>query len=113
MIIGQNTAKIYDFVVLDYDNNPIQIDLVDTVEFCFDEEKSKHQVIKLWKTDGSGTVEYDAEKQIFYVPLVQEETVHFNFQIPMQIRVKFKDGTVERSDIEMWYVNASLSKEVI
>lgn len=113
MIIGQNTANIYEFFVTDGNGDVIDIELLQEVEFCFDEKNSKHQVIKYWNREGSGEVEYDSNLACFYVPLTQEETVHFNYQIPVQLRVKYTDGVIDLSDTEFWSVNTSLSKEVM
>lgn len=46
------------------------------------------------KTMSSGEVVFDYEKKVFLVPLTQQETFRQRENIEVQIRCKFKDGSV-------------------
>ena len=111
MIIGQNTEQYADFVICDEYDQILDTSLFETIEFTFDSEKSKYQLIKYWPQDSS--IKYNEESKIFSVLLTQEETKNWNSQIPVQIRILFKNGLIDSSEPEMWYVRPCLNKEVI
>lgn len=111
MIIGQNTEQYVDFIICDENDQILDISLFASIEFTFDREGSKHQVIKYWPEDPN--IKYNEEKKTFSVLLTEKETQHWSYQIPVQIRILFDDGLIDSSEQEMWNVRPYLNKEVM
>lgn len=70
-------------------------------------------VVKLWKSDGTGAVEYDADEEIFKFPLTQEETFIFAEDVDTQVRVKFIDDAVIGTRMGAINVTRSLTRTVL
>lgn len=111
MIIGQNTERYVDFIICDENDQILDTSLFKLIEFTFDREGSKYQVIKYWPTDPN--IKYDEEKKIFSVLLTERETQNWSYQIPVQMRILFNDGTIDSSEQEMWNIRPYLNKEVM
>lgn len=94
-------------VPLTRDKINIDIDLVDKVEFMFQD------VRKLYGSDGDVT--YDNENKVFVIPLSQNETFKLTEEgkIPYQARIKYKDAEVKATPIQYGYISKSLSEEVL
>ena len=66
----------------------------------------------LRKTYAAGDITYDAGQWIF--PLTQEETFKMlPRRVKVQIRVKWRDGSVEGTDLGYKNILESMSKEVL
>ena len=106
MILTQGSTYKLN-VPLTKDGTNIDIELVDIVEFMFQD------VRKLYGSDGD--VMYDKENNAFVIPLSQEETFKLNeaSQIEYQARIKYKTGEVKATPIQYGYISESLSKEVL
>ena len=106
MILTQGSTYKLN-VPLTKDGTNIDIELIDIVEFMFQD------IRKLYGSDGDVT--YDNENKVFIIPLSQEETFKLNetSQIEYQARIKYKDGEVKATPIQYGYISESLSKEVL
>ena len=111
MILGQNTEQYIEFMVCDEDGAPLDTSLFTKVEFTFDTEKSKNQVIKYWPTNSE--VQYNVETKIFTVLLTEEETCNWTHYIPVQIRVWFTNGTIDSTDQEIWDIRPCLHRRIM
>lgn len=60
-----------------------------------------------------GTVEYDDDRQVFLVPLTQQETFAFSGSIKWQVRVMYKDGSVDGTVPKAENVLGSITKTVL
>lgn len=106
MILTQGSTYKLN-VPLTKDGTNIDIELVDIVEFMFQD------IRKLYGSDGDVT--YDNKNKVFIIPLSQKETFQLNeaSQIEYQARIKYKDGEVKATPIQYGYISESLSKEVL
>lgn len=111
MIIGQNTQQNIEFFICDEENKIIPSSEYSQVEFTFGANDDKHQVVKYWPKNNN--IVYDVKEQKFIVTLTQQETQHWDYQVPVQIRVQFADGTIDSSEPEIWYLRPCLNKEVM
>lgn len=106
MILTQGSTYKLN-VPLTKDGTNIDIELVDIVEFMFQD------VRKLYGYDGDVT--YDNDNKVFIIPLSQKETFQLNEEgrISYQARIKYKDGEVKATPIQYGYISESLSKKVL
>lgn len=65
------------------------------------------------KTKTSGEITYDADDQVFLIPLTQQDTFSLLGNEKVQIRLKFASGDVIGVELEPEYVAHSMSKEVL
>ena len=114
MILGRNTEKIVDIILYDKDTKlPIDISTIEVVEFSFGLNDDA-QVRKYYKASGEGDVFYNASEKVFKIHLTQQDTIQWTYaRLPVQLRVKFVDGTVDSTDTKPWNVRQALSDEVI
>ena len=106
-IIGQNSAGYYA-VNLSWKDGISRIDEVELVEFNFG--KTIH---KYYNKYSQADVLYDTGTGSFLVPLTQEETQMFSYQIPVQIRVKYTTGEIEPSCVQYVNIQNCISHEVM
>lgn len=106
MILTQGSTYKLN-VPLTKDGTNIDIELVDIVEFMFQD------IRKLYGSNGDVT--YDNENKVFVIPLSQDETFKLSgeSQIEYQARIKYKNGEVKATPIQYGYISESLSKEVL
>ena len=106
MILTQGSTYKLIFP-LTKDGTNIDIELVDIVEFMFQD------VRKLYGSDGDVT--YDKENNAFVIPLSQKETFELSqdTRISYQARIKNKTGEVKATPIQYGYISESLSKKVL
>ena len=106
MILTQGSTYKLN-VPLTKDGTNIDIELVDIVEFMFQD------IRKLYGSDGDVT--YDNDNKVFIIPLSQKETFQLaeEGKISYQARIKYKDGEVKATPIQYGYISESLSKKVL
>jgi hypothetical protein len=106
MILTQGSTYKLN-VPLTKDGTNIDVELVDIVEFMFQD------VRKLYGSDGDVT--YDNDNKVFIIPLSQKETFQLTEEgrISYQARIKYKDGEVKATPIQYGYISESLSKKVL
>ena len=106
MILTQGSTYKLN-VPLTKDGTNIDIELVDIVEFMFQD------IRKLYGSDGDVT--YDNNNKVFVIPLSQKETFELSqdTRISYQARIKYKTGEVKATPIQYGYISESLSKEVL
>lgn len=106
MILTQGSTYKLN-VPLTKDGTNIDIELVDIVEFMFQD------IRKLYGSDGDVT--YDNDNKVFIIPLSQKETFQLNEEgrISYQARIKYKTGEVKATPIQYGYISESLSKKVL
>lgn len=107
MILTQGSTYKLNVPLTNSDGTNIDIDIVDIVEFMFQD------IRKLYGSDGDVT--YDNIDKVFIISLSQEETFKLTEErrISYQARIKYKDGEVKATPIQYGYVSESLSKEVL
>ena len=59
------------------------------------------------------TVQYDGENGVFLFPVTQEETFAFEEVESLQVRIKYNDNSVVRTNIVKFNVRDSLSKTIL
>ena len=106
-IIGQNSAGYYP-VYCGWKDNIDRTEEIEKVEFIFNKT-----VFKYYDKFSKSEVLYDTVEHCFLVPLTQEETQTFSYQIPVQIRVKYTTGEIEPSCIQYHNVQNCISQEVM
>lgn len=94
---------------IEQDNNgtPLDVTSVDIIQFTVD------TLVKYYREDGSGQVDYNSETNTFQFPLSQEETFGFSGDIECQIRIKFKNGKIVGKQIGSLELQYSLTEEAI
>lgn len=81
---------------------------IELVEFSFG------KTIKKYYDQTSQTeVLYDTSSGSFLVPLTQQETQQFSYQVPVQVRVKYYGGEIETSCVQYVNIQNCISQEVI
>jgi len=65
------------------------------------------------KTLSSGEIGFDSERNLFLVPLTQEETFALKGRTKVNVRCKYVGGNVIGADLGVLEFLPSLSKEVI
>lgn len=115
MELARNIDRIIEFELFDENSETkANIEQIDIIEFSFGKTCKNKQVHKYYRADGNGEVTYDETRQIFLVPLTQQDTITWiEPRIQVQLRIKFKDGRVEPTDIQLLDVAPVLSNEVI
>ena len=76
-------------ISIDFNGKPIDISTVDAIQFVVGD------LIKYYKSDGSGEVSYDNDNKYFIFPISQQESFGFNGIVNTQIRVKGIDGSIK------------------
>jgi hypothetical protein len=112
MIIERNCSRIVEIYL--FDNNtdaPISLNLIEKIEFTFGKKGGNStQIIKYYPND----VNYDAERNVFLVPITQQESIRWTEKrLPVQLRVKYLDGSVIPTNISTWDISDTLSNEVM
>ena len=94
MAIIQGSKLNLEVKILDDNGLPLEIDLVDKVEFCIGTLR------KLYNSDGTGEVIYDGETGLFSIPLTENETFSMKTAIQYQFRVRYTSGMITASQPE-------------
>lgn len=92
---------------INFNNEVLDINTVDSIQF------QVGNLIKYYKSDGSGQVTYDNENHCFVFPLTEEETFNFNGPASTQIRIKGVDGSIIGQQGESINLIYSNNKEVM
>lgn len=92
---------------INFNNEVLDINTVDSIQFQVGD------LIKYYKSDGSGQVSYDNENRYFVFPLTEEETFNFNGPTSTQIRIKGVDGSIIGQQGESINLIYSNNKEVM
>lgn len=95
-------------------NLPISIETADgtATQETFEEiEVSIGNSIR--KTLSSGEIGFDSERNLFLIPLTQEETFALKGRAKVNVRCKYIGGNVIGADLGILEFSPSLSKEVI
>ena len=110
MIIGQNTTNKLN-IPLKLFFSDINWNNINKIVIIFGTDKNTVQ--KRWDAFDkiNSTMDYNRTNASLLVTLSQAETKQWNYQIPIQIRIKTKDGTVTNSKIFYGYINPCLSNE--
>ena len=75
-------------------NLPIQISTSNGIANFSAFEELEVMVGNIRKTISNGDITYDEERQMFLIPLTQQETFRQKNPVEVQIRAKFFDGEV-------------------
>ena len=92
-------------VEMTVNEEPMDIDLVECVEFSFNDT--------LRKIYPSPSVSFNSNRGCFLIHLTQEDTFSLNYSFLIQARVKFKNGFVFASSVLEKTLKECLSKEII
>lgn len=106
-VMGQNSAG-YCVISLNWKDHMDRFAEIDTIEFNFGKTIKKY-----YSQSGQTDVLYDTSSNSFLVPLTQQNTQQFSYQIPVQLRVKYLSGEVETSYIQYVNIQNCISQEVI
>lgn len=92
---------------IDFNDKPLDVGTVEVVQFAIG------NVVKLYKSDGSGDCSYDTDNNLFIFPVSQQETFLLNGMQDCQARIKFADGTIVGSKTSGIMFTFSSTKETI
>lgn len=92
---------------IDFNDEPLDVSMVETVQFAIG------NVVKLYKSDGSGECSYDFDNKVFIFPVSQQETFLLNGIQNCQTRIKFTDNTIVGGKTSGIMFTFSSTKETI
>lgn len=92
---------------IDFNDSPLDISTVSTVQLVVG------NMVKSYKSDGTGEVSWDNDNSLFVFPVTQEETFLLSGLQNCQARIKFNDDAIVGGKADPIVFTFSSTKEVI
>jgi hypothetical protein len=110
MIIQKNSVNELTFKLAQYFDDAVLTDII-AIEITFGTKK--YQVRKLWYLydNLNSTATFNRTHLTLKVKLTAEESSKWQYQVPVQIRIKNKSNKITTSEIFYLYIQEGLSAE--